>query len=119
MTLVLEHGLRPDRSAAEALVASSHLKSLALADYQQRIEALRMFGCALAGVPIVAFRREIKTTLVPRLTYIAEHACADSPRCMPTSRHSMSGCLLPLVCDRGMAMQRRYRLVIDRYASDA
>ena len=40
VALVLEHGLRPNRRAAEAFVAVPRRQRFKLADYQQRIEAL-------------------------------------------------------------------------------
>ena len=76
VALVLEHGLRPDQRTAKAFVAASHLKRLTLSDYQQRIEVLRMFGYAPAGIPIDGFQAGLKTTMLPKLAFVAEHACA-------------------------------------------
>ena len=78
VALVLEHGLRHDRRAAEAFVATPRLQRFTLADYQQRIEALRMYGRPLAGVPVHWFGRGLKTTMLPRLAFVDSHACAPT-----------------------------------------
>ena len=74
VALVLEHGLRADRAAAEVLVASSKLRSCTLADYQQRIEALSMYGWPLGSVYIATLYRPL-AQLLPRLAYVATLAC--------------------------------------------
>ena len=109
VALVLEHGLRPDRSAAEAFVVAFGLKCLALADYQQRIETLRMFGRTLAGLPVQAFRSGVKTTLVPRLTFVSEHACAFS---LCVLRAPVEACIVPYHWRAPSA--RRDRSAVDR-----
>ena len=88
MALVLEHGLRADRPAAEALVARSKLQRSTLADYQQRIEALRMYGWPLAGVGVSVLCRSVRA-LLPRLAYLAAHAYA--PPCI-ASRSLLVSC---------------------------
>ena len=74
--LVLEQGVRADRRAADAFVASSTLQRLTLADYQHRIEALRMFGYSVASVPVRVFHRGLVSYLLPRFAFVREHACA-------------------------------------------
>ena len=76
MALVLEHGLRADRAAAEALVASPTLQRLTLAGYQQRVEALRMYGWPLGSAGTFVLHNRSLTQLLPRLAYVAVHACA-------------------------------------------
>jgi hypothetical protein len=78
---VLEHSIRPDRCAAEAFVACNRLSRFTIADYQQRAEALRMFGHPLAGAPVKIWHRTLTGFIVPRLAFIAEHAC------VPRSQH--------------------------------
>ena len=78
VALVLEQGLRHDPRAAEAVVAAPGLQRFTLADYQQRIEALRMYGRPLAGVPVDWFRSGLKTTMLPRLAFVDSHACAPT-----------------------------------------
>jgi transposase len=79
---VVEHGIWPDRNAAEAFVASNLLSRFTLADYQQRAEALRMFDHPLAGAPVNFWYRTLQSYIVPRLAFVAEHAC------VPSSLHS-------------------------------
>ena len=43
VALLLEHGVRADRRAAEAFVACSSCSACGVADYQHRIELLRMY----------------------------------------------------------------------------
>ena len=74
VALVLEHGLRADRAAAEALVASLSLQRLTLAGYQQRVEALSMYGWPLGSVGTYVLHKSL-THLLPRLAYVAAHAC--------------------------------------------
>lgn len=74
--LVLEQGLRADPHAAKAFLASSVLRHLTLDDYRQRMEATRMFGHPLAGVPVQWFSRGLKSYMLPRLEYVAKHAYA-------------------------------------------
>ena len=76
VALVLEHGLRPNRRAAEAFMASPRRQRLTLAGCQQRVEALRMYGRPLAGVPVQWFEVDLKTVMLPRLAFIDSHACA-------------------------------------------
>ena len=78
VALVLEHGLRPDRRAAEAFMAGPRLQRLTLAECQQRIEALRMYGRPLAGVPLRWFLSGLNTVMLPRLAFIDSHACAPT-----------------------------------------
>ena len=76
VALVLEQGVRTDWRAARAFVKSSKLQRLSLANYQHRIELLRMYGYAVDGVPVTVFGRPLKTYLVPRFAFIRKHACA-------------------------------------------
>ena len=76
VALVLEHGLRSEQIAAEAFVASSSLGRLSLTNYQQRIEALRLFGHPLVGVGVESFSRGLKSITIPRLVFVQTHACA-------------------------------------------
>ena len=76
VALVLSHGLRAHRRAAEAFVASPTLQRYALADYQQRIETLRLYSRPLASVPFEWFRRGLTSNILPRLVYVSAHAYA-------------------------------------------
>ena len=76
MALMLESGLRADRCAAERLVANSTLRRRSLAGWQQHVEALRMYGHAHAGMWGLVFYRELRSALIPRLEFVAAHACA-------------------------------------------
>ena len=80
VALVLEHGVRSKQSAAEAFVASPRLARLSLSDYQQRIEALRLFAPPLVGVGVEGFSRGIKSAMMPRLAFVQTHACARKHR---------------------------------------
>ena len=77
MALVLETGLRADRRAAEAFVASPPLQRHTFADYQQRIDMLLLYNRPLASAGVDCFRRSLKATLLPRLAYVSAHACAQ------------------------------------------
>ena len=61
MALLLEHGVRADRSAAEQFVASPPLQHLDAAGYQHRIELLRMYNCPLDTVWSDTFQYGLKT----------------------------------------------------------
>ena len=76
IALVLAHGLRADQTAASAFVASPALQHLTVSDYQQRVEALRMFGCVLPGFKVDAFGRALLTDSLPKLVFAATHAYA-------------------------------------------
>ena len=76
MALVLSHGLRAHRRAAEAFVASSRLQRRTLADYQQRIEMLLLYNQPLASAGVEWFQRDVAANLVPRLAYMSAHAYA-------------------------------------------
>ena len=78
VAFVLEHGLRADRTAAERLLADVHLQRRTLLDLQQNVEVLRMYGYPLADVGRDLLRRRIRSTLIPRLEFVAFHACALS-----------------------------------------
>ena len=88
---MLEHGLRPDRRAAEAFVASPKLQRLSLADYRQRIEALRLFGHTLVRMWSVTFGRRLESAMMPRLVFVRTHACAPKHhvflRCSALTSH--------------------------------
>ena len=75
VALVLEHGLRANRAAAERLLSRKMLQDIPFAGWQQRVEALRMYGRPLAKASMHTLRREIKSALVPRLEFVAAHAC--------------------------------------------
>ena len=74
VALVVEHGIRAGRVAAAAFVASPKLQRLTLADYQQHIEALRMYRCRMASVNVIAFMMGLQSTILPRLQFVAMHA---------------------------------------------
>ena len=76
VALVLEHGIRSERSAAQVFVASRKLARLSLADYRQRIEVLCLFGHALVDVGVHSFGRGLESTMMPRLVFVQTHACA-------------------------------------------
>ena len=78
VALLLEHGVRADRRAAEKFVAHSRLQRLGVADYQHRIELLRMYGCALDAVHAELFRYGLLTKLLPMLAYLEHHRYAPS-----------------------------------------
>ena len=75
VALLLEHGLRTDRPAAQKFAASSPLRSFTVADYQHRIELLRMYGCPLDKVTVTLFRRGLATRMLPLLAFLDKHAC--------------------------------------------
>ena len=75
VTFVMEHGLRARRRAAETFVAAKPMQRLPLADYQQRTEALHMYGCPLNDARAETFCRGLTTHMLPRLVFVAEHAC--------------------------------------------
>ena len=78
MALVLESGLRANRAAAERLLADVQLRRRSLAGWRQHVEALRMYGYSLASVGLNSLRLEIRSALIPRLEFVALHACAAS-----------------------------------------
>ena len=65
---------------AEAFVASPTLQRLTLAAYQQRIEALRLFGHTLVGMRSITFDRGLESVMMPRLVFVQTHACARKHR---------------------------------------
>ena len=77
IALVLAHGLRADQTAASAFVAAPVLQHLTVADYQQRVEALRMFGCVLPGFKVEAFGCALLTDSLPKLVF-RRHTCVRS-----------------------------------------
>ena len=77
MELVLEHGLRADRAAAERLVATRRLRRMSLTGLQQRVEVLRMYDQPLASATSVVLTSGIKSALVPRLEFVAVYTCAS------------------------------------------
>jgi hypothetical protein len=82
VALVLAHGVRAERGAASRFVSSSELKRVALAGYHQRIEALRMFGRRVAGISVMAFKRDPRRSMLPRVAYVDKHACAPYRQCV-------------------------------------
>ena len=75
VAFVLEHRMRTEHRTAEAFIASFKARHFTLADYQQRVQALRMFGGPLEGIPICVFCVGLTTLMIPRLVYVANHAC--------------------------------------------
>ena len=88
VTLLLEHGIRTDRSAAESFVRYSKLQRLDAVDYQHRIELLRMYRCRLDAVHLHLFVYGLMTKLLPLLAFLDKHQCAPCRRC-----ESSHGCL--------------------------
>jgi hypothetical protein len=78
VALVLAHGIRMERNSAIHFVSASMLKHIALAGYHQRIEALRMCGRQVAGISVMAFMRDPRRSMLPRLAYVDKYACAPS-----------------------------------------
>ena len=74
--LVLEAGLRADRPAAERLLADVNLRRRSLAGWRQHVEALRMYGHANADMWGRALHRELRSAIIPRMEFLAAHACA-------------------------------------------
>ena len=77
VALVLEAGLRPNQCSASKFVASPKLHHLTLANYQQRIETLRMYGISASKIWLTTFQASVSTMWLPRLTFVA--ACAYAP----------------------------------------
>ena len=92
MAFVLEHGLRTDCRTAQALVDARATQRLTLADFQHRAEALRMFGWPLEGLATHVFSSGLTTKVLPRLAYVAEHACASQPS-VPAIRAILIDCV--------------------------
>ena len=67
VALALETGLRPNQRSASRFVASPKLRRLTLANYQQRVEALRMYGISACGLWLTTFQASVSTTWLPRL----------------------------------------------------
>ena len=76
VALVLEHGLRADRAAAERFVAHRHLQRLDVTDFQRRVELFRMYGCSLNKVDAMPFSLGLRTRLLPLLAFLRKHECA-------------------------------------------
>ena len=76
VALLLEHGVRADRLAAERLVADDKLRLFAASDFQQRIELLRLYGFPLEAVDRTVFCRRLKSTLLPLLAFLDKHGYA-------------------------------------------
>ena len=81
VALLLEHGVRKTRRAAEMFVAHRALQRLDVADYQHRIELLRMYGCPLDAVYSALFKYGLLTRLLPMFAYLEHHQYA--PSCLP------------------------------------
>ena len=77
MALLLEHGVRADRIAAETFVAHTHLQHFDEADYQHRIELLRMYNCRLDTIYVNLFSDGFVTKLLPLLAFLDSHKCAS------------------------------------------
>ena len=61
-------------------VAHRDLQCFDVADYQHRIELLRMYGCALDAVYAGLFKNGLMTRLLPLLAYLEHHKYAPSLR---------------------------------------
>ena len=96
MALVLEAGLRANRRAAERLLADSVLRRRSLAGWQQHVEALRMYGYPLAGVWGRALHVELRSAMIPKLEFVAVHACASFST--HVGAHLLQRVLLSRVC---------------------
>ena len=73
---MLDVGIRADRSAAERLMAYKAVRLRSLAGWQQHVEALRMYGYSPASVHMDVLCCGLNSKLVPRLEFVALHACA-------------------------------------------
>ena len=87
VALLQEHGLRTDRPAAQKFAAAAHLRSLTVADYQHRIELLRMYGCPPDKVTVHTFRSGTTTKMLPLLAFLGKHACDP-----PATRRAIHAC---------------------------
>ena len=76
VALLLEHGVRADHAAAEKLVSAHRLRHLGVADFQHRIELLRMFDCSVQASSHV-FGRSLLSHLLPLLAYFVKHECVS------------------------------------------
>ena len=76
VALLLEHGVRADRRAAEKFIAHRRLQRLDVADLQHRIEMLRMYRCRLDAVHSDLFKYGVMTRLLPLLAFLDKHQCA-------------------------------------------
>ena len=83
VALLLEHGVRNTRRAAEKFVAHRNLQRFDVADFQHRIELLRMYGCALDAIYARMFQHGLMTKLLPLLAYLEQHKYA--PTLLPPS----------------------------------
>ena len=108
MELVLEHGIRANRAAAERLAAARSLRRLSLTGLQQRVEVLRMYGQQLASVTTVVLTSGIKSNLVPRLEFVAVYACV-SQNCL---RFAANGTLTGLEHSRFLALALVLRFAV-------
>ena len=77
--LVLKQGLHADPQAAKRFVAAKYVDQLSLTALQHRVQLLFMYGVPVEQVPTVPFGRNLKTVLLPRLEYVAQHRCATQP----------------------------------------
>ena len=77
VALLLQHGVRADRLAAERYAAAPELRRLSAAGFQHRIELLRMYGCALDSVPVNWFRADLHSRMLPLLAFLVKHECAS------------------------------------------
>ena len=68
------------RRAAEMFVAHRDLQCFDVADYQHRIELLRMYGCALDAVYAGLFKNGLMTRLLTLLAYLEHHKYASNLR---------------------------------------
>ena len=76
MALLLEHGVRADRCAAEGFAAYRHLQRLDVTDFQRRVKLFRMYGCSLNKVDAMPFSLGLSTRLLPLLAFLRKHECA-------------------------------------------
>ena len=76
MALLLEHGVRADRSSAQKFVAHRGLQASNVVDFQHRIELLRMYDCRLDTVYVDVFCDGFRNKLLPLLAFLDSHKCA-------------------------------------------
>ena len=81
VALVLAAGLRADRRTAEILLNDKDVRRRSLAGWRQHVEALRMYNYPSSNVSVHTLRLGLKTNFVPRMEFVALHACALRSSC--------------------------------------
>ena len=80
VALLLDQGVRADRSGAERFAADVDLQRLDLSDCMRCIELLRMYSMPLKTVGVLCFGQfRLKTTMLPMLAYLESHRRAPHP----------------------------------------